>query len=79
MSVVYDEIFSKPISEYTDEEIRSRALELRSQAKLTKGKRKSASSTAKTTTNHSVKKDKVADMLELAMNNAKKRQPTKSE
>ena len=74
--MLYDDIFEKPISEYSDDEIRSRALELRSKAKLTKKKAKStkvksASSTAKINSTHSSPKDKIADMLEQAMTAAK--------
>ena len=71
--MLYDEIFSKPIEEYTDDEIRQRALELRSKAKLTK-KTTRASAKAKVNSTHSSKKDKVADMLELAMTQAANRQ-----
>ncbi len=68
--MVYDEIFERPIEEYSDDEIRETALALRANAKLTKGKRK-ASATAKTTANHSIKKDKAASMLEQAMTQAR--------
>ncbi len=71
--MLYDEIFEKPISEYSDDEIRARALELRSKAKLTKAKKKTASTKAKTVSTHSSPKDKIADMLEQAMTASKSR------
>ena len=62
----YDEIFEKPITEYSDEEIRARAMELREKCKLV-GKRKSASQKATTNSAHKPKKSPAEQMLESAI------------
>jgi len=67
----YDDIFDRPIEELTDDEIRTRALELRAKARTTKTTK--ASKTAKVNSTNSSPKDQVANMLSAAMNNAKKR------
>lgn len=64
----YDEIFTKPIKEYTDDEIRERAVEMRGKAKLTKKRSKKTSPELTATP---AKKDKGNAMLEEMMNNAK--------
>jgi len=70
----YDEIFEKPIEEYTDEEIRSRALEMRSHAKLSRkkgGKKKAAAETSAELTETKGPTNKTTTMLERMINNAK--------
>jgi hypothetical protein len=67
----YDDIFEKPIEEYTDDEIRARAMELRASAKLTKGKRK-AEKTSKELTEKVGSTNETVTMLEQMINNAKK-------
>ena len=72
----YDDIFEKPIEEYTDDEIRERAMEMRKNAKLTrrgnKKKKDDEFVTEAETNDGGIKKDKAATMLEQMMNNAKK-------
>jgi len=61
----YDDLFPKPITEYTDEEIIALALALRTSSKVTK--RQKASKTARTKTNAGVTKSKAELMLETAL------------
>lgn len=61
----YDDLFPKPITGYTDEEIIARALELRASSKVSK--KTKASTTAKSTTNNAAKKSKAELMLETAL------------
>lgn len=61
----YDDLFPKPITEYTDEEIIARALELRASSKVSK--KTKASTTARPKTNAAVKKSKAELMLETAL------------
>jgi len=56
----YDDIFPKPITEYTDEEIIARAIQLREVAKTTKIIKAEANKTKKAKT----KKDKMAEEME---------------
>jgi hypothetical protein len=70
----YDEIFAKPIEEYTDQEIRDRAMEMRVNAKLTRGKSKTKKKSDETSAELAETKaptNKTANMLEQMINNAK--------
>jgi len=71
--MLYDDIFERPISDYSDDEIRERALALRSKAKLTKKKAAAKKTTSKSRTAKTPAKDKTAMMLEQAMTAAKSR------
>ena len=73
----YDDIFPKPITEYTDEEIIARARELRAISSKIK-KHTKASTTARPTTNNAAKKSKAELMLEtaLAKANLTKKKPS---
>jgi hypothetical protein len=70
----YDEIFAKPIEEYTDQEIRDRAMEMRVNAKLTRGKSKAKKKSDETSAELAETKaptNKTANMLEQMITNAK--------
>jgi hypothetical protein len=71
----YDDIFSKPIEECSDDEIRARAMEMRKDAKLTRGKKKAAKVEGETSAELAETKgktNKTGNMLEQLINNAKK-------
>lgn len=70
----YDDIFTKPIEECTDDEIRERAMAMRKDAKLTRRGKKKKDNEFETDTEpneEGVKKDKTGKMLEEMMNNAR--------
>jgi hypothetical protein len=71
----YDEIFERPIEEYSDDEIRQMALKLRANAKLTRGTKakKETKTNGATKSKGSTKKDKIAEMLEQSITQAKLR------
>ena len=70
----YDEIFERPIEDYTDQEIIDIALSHRSKAKANKGAKKKAPKAVGTAKPKAGKKgDNISNMLEQAMKTAKTR------
>ena len=64
----YDEIFENGIETYTDDEIRERAMVMRADAKLTRGK----GGKKKAPVGKKAKENKTETMLEQMMNTARK-------